>query len=150
MKRHVVIGVAALSLLALSSCGTRLSNSEAAGQLRAAYGTGGSNNAGVANSANGAGSAGGGGADPSRTNADDNNSASQDLQNVKTFVEQNHVIALVGFFGASGGIGPVAQYAAQKHVPVVGGSGFEAEWTQYPSMFSTATADEAQDYAWAA
>jgi branched-chain amino acid transport system substrate-binding protein len=82
--------------------------------------------------------------------ADDDDSSTQDLQNVKTFVEQDHVIALVNFFEASGGIVPVAQYAAQKHVPVVGGSGFDPAWTSYPSMFSTATADSAQDYSWAA
>jgi len=82
--------------------------------------------------------------------ADDNNSASQDIENVKTFVEQSHAIALVNLFPAAGGIAPVAKYAQAKHVPVVGGSGYEAEWTQYPSMFSTSTADAAQDYAWAA
>lgn len=82
--------------------------------------------------------------------ADDNNSASQDLENVKTFVEQDHVIALVNLFASGGALGPLAQYLVQKHIPVVGGSGYEAEWTQYPVMFSTATADAAQDYSWAA
>jgi branched-chain amino acid transport system substrate-binding protein len=82
--------------------------------------------------------------------ADDNNSATQDVQNVQSFVEQDHVIAIVNFFEASGGIVPVAQYTAKHHVAVVGGSGFDPGWTQYPSMFSTATADSPQDYSWAA
>jgi branched-chain amino acid transport system substrate-binding protein len=82
--------------------------------------------------------------------AEDNNSASQDVQNVQQMVEGGGAIALVNFFGASGGLQPVAEYAMKKGIPVVGGSGFEAEWTKYPVMFSTATADEPQDYAWAA
>jgi branched-chain amino acid transport system substrate-binding protein len=82
--------------------------------------------------------------------ADDNNSAQQDIQNVRNFVENGHAIALVNLFAASGALPPVAKYAESKHVAVVGGSGYDAEWTEYPSMFSTATADPAQDYAWAA
>jgi branched-chain amino acid transport system substrate-binding protein len=81
--------------------------------------------------------------------ADDSNNANQAIQNVKTFVEQDHVIALVHIVAAGGALTPIAQYAQQHHIPVVGGSGYEAEWTKYPSMFSTATADPAQDYSWA-
>jgi branched-chain amino acid transport system substrate-binding protein len=82
--------------------------------------------------------------------ADDNNSATQAIQNVKTFVEQNHVVALVHLVTAAGALAPIAEYAQKHGIAVVGGSGYEAEWTKYPSMFSTATADPAQDYAWAA
>ncbi|MDT7549763.1 MAG: branched-chain amino acid transport system substrate-binding protein [Actinomycetota bacterium] len=82
--------------------------------------------------------------------ADDNNSSSQDLSNVKQFVEQGKAIALVNFYGAAGGNAPVAQYAQKAGIPIVGGDGYSPEWTKYPSMFSTATSDEAQDYGWAA
>jgi branched-chain amino acid transport system substrate-binding protein len=82
--------------------------------------------------------------------ADDNNSASQDLSNVKQFIEQGKAIALVNFYGAAGGNAPVAQYAQKAGIPIVGGDGYSPEWTKYPSMFSTATSDEGQDYAWAA
>jgi branched-chain amino acid transport system substrate-binding protein len=242
-RRNVSCMAAAVLLLALTGCGTRLSSSQATAQIRTVYGASGGTGAGTAagqpgGTANGAGngatgpqgsiagggsapgalggstgtqtgsttgqSSGGGSTNTSGSGsgsatkapivvgmscdcsgvigaahaagrdawiawknmvnahggidghpikllyADDNNSSSTAIQNVHNFVENSHVVALVHLVAASGALGPIGDYTQQHHVPVVGGSGYEAEWTKYWSMFSTATADPAQDYAWAA
>lgn len=82
--------------------------------------------------------------------ADDNGSGSQDLQNVKQFVESDHVIALVNLVTTTGALDSVAQYAQQKGIPIVGGTGTGPRWQEDPALFSAVTSSQAWNYAWAA
>jgi branched-chain amino acid transport system substrate-binding protein len=81
--------------------------------------------------------------------ADDGNSASNDLAQVRRMVEELHVIALVNLYAAAGGAGPVGKYAESKGIAIVGGSSYEFDWTQHKTMFPLATGGHSQGNAWA-
>lgn len=64
---------------------------------------------------------------------DDQQNAATTLQDAKTLVEQDHVVAIVGessFVDAS-----FAPYAASAGVPVIGGSNYEASFQSNPDFF---------------
>lgn len=81
--------------------------------------------------------------------ADDGNSTSNDLAQARRMVEELHVVALVNLYAAGGGAGPVGKYAQSKGIPIVGGSSYELDWTQYNGMFPLAIGANAQGKAWA-
>jgi branched-chain amino acid transport system substrate-binding protein len=81
--------------------------------------------------------------------ADDGNSASNDLAQVRRMVEDLHVIALVNLYAAAGGADPVGKYAESKGIAIVGGSSYEIDWTQHKTMFPLAIGADSQGNAWA-
>lgn len=75
---------------------------------------------------------------------DNGNRASQDLALAKTFVEKEKAIALVNMYPAAGGDPPLAKYAEERRVPIVGGAAFEPVWHASPMMFPPTAVGESQ------
>lgn len=78
--------------------------------------------------------------------ADDGGQASNDVAHAKRFVEKEKAIALVNVFPAAGGDDPLARYAEEKGVPIVGGSVIEPVWHSSPMMFPQVASADAQFY----
>jgi len=81
--------------------------------------------------------------------SDNGSDASRTLANVKDFVENRGVIALVNLVPAAGADVAVARYAEKMHVAVVGGLSVDDVWNQSPVMFPAVTANAVGNYAYA-
>lgn len=79
--------------------------------------------------------------------ADDGNEGTRDLAIAKDFIENRGVIALINYYGAAGGPDAVANYAASKGVPIIGGAAFDNTFYRYPITFPQVTGPASFNYA---